>query len=319
VTAQNPSCLISDPLKFLCIGGAIIDRKYELHGPLIGATSNPGRVSTTHGGVARNITENLARLGARVALAAAIGEDDGGKAIRASLESLGVDTTPMITMSGQATGEYAAILESGTRDLALAVVAMDHAEARLAESIDDILTFAAPGMMVFADGNLPRAAMLKVIAAARQVGFLLAVDAVSIAKARRLPERLDGVSILFMNADEAADITGLADASPAALAEALVLRGAARAVVTAGPLGAFAQDGPRSSHARALSARVADVTGAGDCLVATTLWRLSLGETLAAALPWGTLAAGLTVESDKSVLPEMSPDFLAAHRWRIEA
>ncbi len=304
--------------RFLCIGGAMIDRKYELHGPLIGATSNPGRVSTSHGGVARNIAENLARLASKVTLAAAIGDDDAGNSIRKALEAINVDTGSLIVMQGEATAEYAAILASGTRDLALAVVAMDHAERRIADEIDRILMGAEAGMTVFADGNLPAVAMEKVIAAARSIGFFLAVDAVSIAKARRLPERFDGIGILFMNADEAADILHADVCNPAALAKSLVECGASRAVVTAGAMGAFAHDGFNASAAKALQARVVDVTGAGDSLVAATLWRLSLDETLAEAIRWGVLAAGLTIESDKSVLPEMSPGFLARNRWRIE-
>ncbi len=98
--------------RFLCIGGAMIDRKYELHGPLIAATSNPGVVRTSHGGVARNIAENLARLGADVALAAAIGDDDGGRSILSALAGVGVDTRAMIVMAGEATAEYAAVLEA---------------------------------------------------------------------------------------------------------------------------------------------------------------------------------------------------------------
>jgi pseudouridine kinase len=303
--------------RFLCIGGAMIDRKYELHGPLIAATSNPGQVRVSQGGVARNITENLARLGADVSLAAAIGDDASGAGILAILHGLGVDTAPMIVMQGQPTAEYAAVLEHGTHDLALAVVAMDHAEQRLAAEIPAILFHAEAGMTVFADGNLPREAMSAVISAARRIGFDLAVDAVSIAKARRLPADLSGISILFMNADEAAELLAMPAAGTSAMAAALVQRGAARAVVTAGAAGAFAQDGAKGSHTPALTANVADVTGAGDSLIAATLWRLSLGDALEAALRWGVLSAGLTVESDKSVLPELSADFLAAQHWRI--
>jgi pseudouridine kinase len=305
--------------RFLCIGGAMIDRKYELHGPLIDGTSNPGRVRVSHGGVARNITENLARLGCDVALAAAVGEDEGGRAILAALLALGVGTHPMIVMAGEATAEYAAVLQPDTRDLALAVVAMDHAEARIAADISLVLAHAGAGMTVFADANLPRAAMAEVIAAAQAKGFALAVDAVSIAKARRLPQDLSGIDTLFMNLDEAADMLGLDRSSPALLAEALVSRGARQAVVTDGAGGAYAAVPGETGFCPALRAQVADVTGAGDSLIAATLWRLSLGDSLFDALDWGVLAAGLTVESDKSVLPQMSADFLAAQRWRIEA
>ncbi len=194
---------------------------------------------------------------------------------------------------------------------------MDHAEARIAAEIGTVLSRAAAGMTVFADGNLPRAAMQCVIDAARQTGFFLAIDAVSIAKSRRLPSDLAGVGIIFMNADEAAEVLGEPPDDPARLAQLLCGRGAARAVVTAGAGGACGCENGAVFHASSLKAAVADVTGAGDSLIAATLWRLSLGESLADALPWGVLSAGLTVESEKSVRPDLSPAFLERNRWRI--
>jgi pseudouridine kinase len=305
--------------EILCIGGAIIDRKYELHGPLVHGSSNPGHGVVTHGGVARNIAENLARLGVSVGLAAALGHDEKGKAILATLLERGVDTSPMIIMPDHPTGEYIAILEAGTRELALAVVAMDDAEQSLAAALPSVLQNVNGARWVFADGNLPKHAMQHVINAAREQDFLLAVDAVSVVKAMRLPERHEGIDILFLNADEAAAILHADPSSPLGLAKALAARGAQQVVVTAGSAGAFFVDAHGAGHVLALKADVADVTGAGDCLVAATLWRLSCGDVLHDALRWGVLAAGLTVESTKSVRPDLSEDYLCSQRWRIEA
>jgi pseudouridine kinase len=306
---------------FLCIGGALIDRKYELHAPLLYGTSNPGRVVSSHGGVARNICENLARLGAEVSLAAAVGADEAGRAIIAALAACGADISRMIVMEGEATAEYAAILQAGSRDLALAVVAMDHAEARIAQEIGAVLSGITAGMTVFADANLPRKAMRKVIEEAARIGFTLIVDAVSASKAMRLPEDLSGVSLLFMNADEAAAITGEEASRPSGerFLPALANRGARRVVITSGANGLIFADGWQTGHIPALKVRNVDVTGAGDSLIGTTLWRLSLGDSLKEALGWGVLCAGLTVESGHSVLPQLSPGFLEANRWRIAA
>ena len=51
-----------------CIGGAHLDRHGVLRGPLVLGTSNPGSVHVAVGGVARNVAENLARLGVKVTL-----------------------------------------------------------------------------------------------------------------------------------------------------------------------------------------------------------------------------------------------------------
>ena len=301
---------------FICIGGALIDRKYVLHGPLLAGTSNPGTVSITFGGVARNIAENLARLGNKVALAAAIGADSGGAALRADLISLGVDTTALILMPDHPTAEYAAILQAGNRELALAVVAMDAAEHAIEHGLNALMAQIPAETIVFADANLSQAALQILLAAQQRVGFRLALDAVSISKAQRLPHRLDGVDLIFMNTDEAQSYLGTT-AKPADLARYLTERGANRAIVTAGANGAYFHDGAIGNQCDGIDAQVADVTGAGDSLIAATLWRIAQGDTLGSAIGWGILAAGLTVESTKSVRPDLSADFLIANRWRI--
>ena len=45
--------------RIVCIGGAVFDRKYRAKRELIAATSNPVNGFRSHGGVARNVAENL--------------------------------------------------------------------------------------------------------------------------------------------------------------------------------------------------------------------------------------------------------------------
>lgn len=47
----------------ICIGGANLDRKFYAKFDITSETSNPVKSSTSVGGVARNIAENLGRLG----------------------------------------------------------------------------------------------------------------------------------------------------------------------------------------------------------------------------------------------------------------
>ncbi|MGH2882951.1 MAG: PfkB family carbohydrate kinase, partial [Solirubrobacteraceae bacterium] len=61
------------------IGGANLDVKARSAARMTAGTSNPGHGSIVAGGVARNIAENLARLGTRTFLVAAIGRDAAGE------------------------------------------------------------------------------------------------------------------------------------------------------------------------------------------------------------------------------------------------
>jgi pseudouridine kinase len=62
----------------LVIGAASIDFVGRLKTDLRTGTSNPAQILGSYGGVARNIAENLARLGQPATLLAAVGEDQIG-------------------------------------------------------------------------------------------------------------------------------------------------------------------------------------------------------------------------------------------------
>ena len=55
--------ILSEENEVVCIGGANVDRKFHLNGGAQLGTSNPAAMSVSVGGVARNIADNLGRLG----------------------------------------------------------------------------------------------------------------------------------------------------------------------------------------------------------------------------------------------------------------
>src|SRR5438067_1389136 len=59
---------LPDRRPVVCIGAANLDRKLRSSAALALRTSNPASAAESFGGVARNIAENLARLGTQVAL-----------------------------------------------------------------------------------------------------------------------------------------------------------------------------------------------------------------------------------------------------------
>ena len=68
------------------IGGANIDISAKYISPATTTgDSHQGQISTSAGGVARNIAENLARLGSAVQLITGLGDDELSAPVRASL------------------------------------------------------------------------------------------------------------------------------------------------------------------------------------------------------------------------------------------
>jgi pseudouridine kinase len=307
--------------KIVCIGGAAVDRKYRARGALAGGTSNPVTSECLFGGVARNVAENLARLGATVSLVSAVGADDHGRCLVAGLQALGIDAGHVAVVPDHRTAEYVAVLEPNG-DLAIGLADMAILDwlqpTRLLAALD---TLAAVDW-VFADCNLPAESLGALILRSRETGVPLAVDAVSVAKVRRLPRDLDGVGLLVLNRDEAAALSGDDPAGPPegdhafGHARNLLARGAARVIVTRGQGELIVAGSSGVTAMRPYEARLVDATGAGDALIAATIRGLAAGDTLVEAARLGICAATLTLESRHSVRPDLSFALIEVCRHR---
>jgi pseudouridine kinase len=302
--------------RILCLGGATIDRKYRALAPTRRDTSNPVRGDQTFGGVARNVAENLARLGVTTSLATLVGEDDGGRSILAQIQGLGVDTGLTRSLPGQETAEYVAILEPNG-DLAIGL-----ADMRIFESFDpadlDRIDWAKGFDWVFADCNLPPGILQALVLKRRECRFRLAIDAVSLPKVVKLPADLNGIDLLVLNRDEAEAYLGDDRLAPSEQARALLARGASQVIVTSGADGLVAGTDSAVASVPAVAARPVDVTGAGDSLTAAALFGLSSGLPLEASARLGALAAALTIESPATVRPDLSPELLKSAMHRLD-
>ena len=78
------------------VGGANMDIKARSAAPVVAATSNPGHVVRSPGGVGRNVAENLARLGTPTTLVAAVGADAlGDELVAATVDEQGRGEHPL--------------------------------------------------------------------------------------------------------------------------------------------------------------------------------------------------------------------------------
>ena len=288
----------------VCVGGAVADRKYHLVGEPVGGTSNPARGTSAPGGVARNVAENLARLGVAVRLVSRVGDDDAGRALKRRLTAAGADVTHVTATRGFDTAEYVAVLDPDG-ELVIGVAAMDVFTAISVSDVDRGLADGAEWL--FLDCNLPPA-LLEHGVAYGAAGVRVAVDAVSTVKVTRLPGDLGGIDLLFCNADEAraylTDPSGAA-ADDAGVAARLLESGAGAVVLTRGAAGLVVADADGVREHEAVPADVVDVTGAGDALVAGTLAALLDGHDLDAAAAAGARLAALTVAVPETVRTDL--------------
>ncbi|MBB3194620.1 carbohydrate kinase [Roseateles terrae] len=301
----------------VCIGGTNLDRKLRsLEAPRMGS-SNPARQFESPGGVARNIAENLARLGLPVHLLTAVGRDAAGQALLADLQALGVDCTGSVQAADAPTGSYTAVLDE-QGDLMLAM-----ADMALTDRLDsDFIRRCAPqraaARWLVADLNLPAPALavLQQEAVTRQQH--LVVVAVSVPKMQRLGTSLAGIDLLVLNRTELSALMGDALATDTALNDAwqaLRARGLQRLVMSDGAQGVRFSDGDTLSAMAAPKVprgRMREVTGAGDALSAGIVAALHRQpQDLRAACKLGLSLAALTLQTDATVSRELSPALLA--------
>ena len=307
---------MADRPRILCIGGAVLDRKYRARAELVEATSNPVDGMRSHGGVARNVTENLARLGAEAGFVSAVGDDEAGRTLRGTLADLSVDVSTMLVEPERSTAEYVAVLDP-RNELALGLADMAIFEMLTPDRLESTIRRLKPGDWVFTDCNPPAATLAWLVARARQGGFRLAIDTVSTPKAVKLPADLSGVSVLFTNEDEAMAMLGEQELLAERSAARLVERGAKTVVVTAGAGEYAVADATGVTMHGTVAASPVDITGAGDAMIAGSLFAMLSGESIRIATRTGALLAALTIESTASVRPDLTPAMLASAKSRL--
>ncbi|HWC98909.1 MAG TPA: carbohydrate kinase family protein [Candidatus Sulfopaludibacter sp.] len=287
-----------------CIGGAHIDRRAMLRGPLVLGTSNPGTVYSDLGGVARNVAQNLARLGCPVLLCSRVGDDEPGRHVL----SQPLDTSLITVSSTRPTASYTAILET-TGELVIGLADMDVYDEVTPAVLASALPRLREAALWFIDTNLPGDTVSWLLDAAP---VPVAVDAISVAKSRRLLPLLPRIPYLFCNLAQAAALAGAPLPGLSDAVDALTRLGASAGIVSAGARGIAVYDSGGMVLLPALPAVPRDVTGAGDALVSGVLYGLSQHQTLRDAARWGLAAAAIAVESESSAAPTLTLEALHA-------
>jgi pseudouridine kinase len=278
------------------IGGANLDIKAKSLAPNKFGTSNPGIISSSPGGVARNIAHNLARLGTKPVLIAAIGSDPQGEAVIEATRAAGVD---LRITEAPATGTYIAVLNPDGE----MVTAMSDMRAVdiltpdiVMQSEHEILA----ATFVVADCNLQPKTLEIIASIARHKLF---IEPVSVPKSTKLATLLKQGEIFMAspNLDQIESLTGTRDIVQGIAA--LHSMGLQHVIAHAGAEGAFVSNGDDIEHIPPQPAGpILDVTGAGDAAVAGLLFGLLQGDDLVTAASFGQTLAGRVIASPRSTL-----------------
>lgn len=292
----------------ICIGGANVDRKMQAIDKLQLGTSNPATSSTSCGGVARNIAENLGRLGLDVSLMTVVGDDHEGKWLLDYTRSY-VDIEPSKILPNEVTGTYTAVLDSDG-EMAVALADMGIYDRVDLEFTEKRWGFLASTELVMIDTNFPANVLAKVIDRCREEEIPLIITPVSAPKIKKLPQNLEGVVWLIANKDEAEELAGhkIKDEGDFfKAAEAIMKKGVERVVISRGDKGLIYFT--KANEAGVLlppEVDVVDVTGAGDALVAGIVYAHSRGLKTEDACKIGMACSMLTLTTEETVNPTLN-------------
>ena len=281
----------------VAVGGANVDVVARPDVDAERASSNPGTVTVTAGGVARNVAEVLARLGTPTSLVSAVGGDHHGDLVVEATTDAGVDISHVRQVAGP-TGAYVALLDAAG-ELCAGVADMTACRLRPADvRADPVAELIAAADLVVLDGNLDPATLLAALDVAGTVP--VAFDPVSVPKSTGLRAAVAGRSLFLVSAG-AAELEALG--APGGLDAELVWerRGPDGSTLTSTTAPVGAVDLP-SLYVET----VVDVTGAGDAMLGAFLHAWLDGASGAEAAAYGHAAAALTVASAHTVRPDLT-------------
>ncbi|MBP1851003.1 carbohydrate kinase family protein [Rhizobium halophytocola] len=295
----------------LVLGGAHIDRRGRIAGPLTMGASNPGSFISEPGGGGFNAACALARLGHPVRLVSPRGGDAAGEDVGAAARAAGIDDRPFVYLD-RATPSYTAILDKNG-DLVVALADMDLYRLFSPRRLTTLsMRAAVEGVdALLCDANLPAETLALIGDIARIRGVKLGAIAISPAKVVRFAPSLDRLDWLFMNVAEARALTGADTEQPRRWPELLRERGLKGGIVTngAGPLIAFEGDTAYAVQPPLIDG-VTDVTGAGDATAAAFFSARLKDIPLAQASRMAVAAALATLKTDRATATELSGETL---------
>lgn len=290
--------MIGIPGAVLCAGNLTQDiLAYPVDDIKFNATAWVDRIETSIGGNGANTAYALGMFGARVRLAGAVGADEFGDRVIATLTSAGVDASYIERAQAETATTVVLVNAHGGRAFLHRPGASRHAftaqldfSGKIAEGCSHFHLanpFALPALREHAGEMLENA---------RLVGFTTSLDTGWDARDEWMGvigPCLPHVDLLFVNEAEAERLTGRGDAGQAA--RSFRDHGAGDVVIKQGPQGCVVFDGDGQITAPALPVAVVDTTGAGDCFVGAFLAALQHGADSAEAARLANIAGALSV------------------------
>lgn len=281
------------PPQLLCLGELLVDMVPQEEGASLAEARS---YLWAAGGAPANVAVAAARLGARSAVVAAVGDDPFGQALRDELARAGVDVSGVARVPRRTAVAFVSLSAGGERGFMFYGDDPAHDHLSTADALEAVARLAgAEGARCLHFGSVclardpARSATDAAVAAARAAGCLVSCDVnlregfwPDLGEARAVigafAARADLVKV---SEEEALFLAGPGDEPERRLVNDLLAAGARSVVVSRGARGASAHTAGFSVDVAPPRVRSLDATGAGDALTGALL-----AATLSAPATW---------------------------------
>ncbi len=300
-------------MSIVVIGTAFVDIKGFPEDNYIPDGRNVGRVEYVHGGVARNVAEDIANLELRPTYLGIVDDTPMGADVLEKLRRHKVNVDHVLTIP-DGMGTWLAVFDSNG-DVAGSISKRPNAYPLLGllEEKGDAIFADADSIVLQLD--MHKDVVKKVLALSKKYHKKLfaLVSNMSIASQRR--DFLQNFHCFICNQQEAGMlfVDDYSETSPEELAQILKEKvtqaGIPSMVVTMGSQGSVYSDGgDQTGICPAKKVDVRDTTGAGDAFCAGVVCGLTYGKTLPEAVQIGTTLAASVIISQDNVCPRFRPE-----------
>ncbi len=300
-------------MSILVIGATFVDIKGFPYDNYLPTGRNAGRVEYVHGGVARNVVEDIANVELRPTFLSIVDDSPMGDAVIKKLRNHKVNTDYVLTRP-DGLGTWLAVFDNNG-DVAGSISKrpnMYPIAELLEEKGDEIFAQVSSVVLeIGLDKEIVKGTLE--LAAKHNVKTFALVANMSIAAERRdLLQQFDCVicnqqeaGILFLDDYDSKTPEEMRDI----LAERIVAANIPSMVVTMGGDGAvYASLQGETGICAARKVQVKDTTGAGDSFCAGVAIGMTYGKTLAEAVEIGTTLAASVITSSENVCPRFRPE-----------
>lgn len=303
---QGKGYIVKNDNYVTVIGGANIDIQGFPSDNLTLNDSNPGKVEISLGGVARNIAENLVKLGINVKLISAVGNDMYGNNIINESKLSGINTDEVLILKNLSSSTYLSILDE-KGDMKVAISHMDIYEHITVDYIRKKSHILKNSSAIILDTNISKDVIEYILFNFKDIPIF--IDTVSTKKSIKIKDYIGLFHTIKPNKYEAEILSNIKinnNEDLKSVSNYFLDKGVKNIFISLGKDGVFFSDGKTSKILFNPQIEVVNTTGAGDSFIAGVVYSYLNNFNLEQSAEFAMCTSLVTISHKNTVNPTMS-------------